>query len=263
MSAGTLAHAVELRTIASPTLWAVTVAALLLLLLVDLLITRRPHEESMRASVGWSVFYLLLPVLFGFYLWAGHGGGAAVEFFTGFVVEKSLSVDNLFVFMLLLAAFAVPPALARQVLLYGIVGALVLRVVFIWLGAAALQSGTWAFLLFGGILIVTAGKIIKGVLSGGEQEVDISSMRTVRLVRRFVPVTEDYRGSRLVVRDRGRSRSPRWRWPPSPSWPRTSSSPWTRCPPCTGSRRIRSSSSPPTPSRCWGCGRCTSSSRAC
>jgi TerC family integral membrane protein len=204
MSAGTFSHAVELRTIASPALWAVTVAVLLLLLVVDLLITRRPREESMRASAGWSVFYLLLPVLFGCYLWAGHGGGVAVEFFTGFVVEKSLSVDNLFVFMLLLAAFAVPSALARQVLLYGIVGALVLRVVFIWLGAAALQSGTWAFLLFGGILIVTAGKIIKDVLRGGEQQVDISSMRTVRLVRRFVPVTDDYRGSRLAVREGGR-----------------------------------------------------------
>ncbi|NJP97004.1 TerC/Alx family metal homeostasis membrane protein [Nonomuraea sp. FMUSA5-5] len=205
MSAGTILHAAEpLRTIASPTLWAVTVAALLLLLLIDLLITRRPREESMRASVAWSVFYLLLPVLFGLYLWAGHGGGAAVEFYTGFVVEKSLSVDNLFVFMLLLAAFAVPSALARQVLLYGIVGALVLRVIFIWLGAAALQSGTWAFLLFGAILIVTAGKIIKDVLRGDEQEVDISSMRSVRFVRRFVPVTEDYRGSRLVVREHGR-----------------------------------------------------------
>ncbi|MEV4470828.1 TerC/Alx family metal homeostasis membrane protein [Nonomuraea sp. NPDC049504] len=204
MSAGLFSHVVELRTIASPALWSITVAALVLLLALDLLLTRRPREESVRAAAGWSVFYLLLPVLFGFYLWAGHGGGVAVEFFTGFVVEKSLSVDNLFVFMLLLAAFAVPSALARQVLLYGIVGALVLRAIFIGLGAAALQSGTWAFLLFGGILILTAGKIVKDVMAGEQQEVDISSMRTVRLVRRFVPVTEGYRGSRLVVREKGR-----------------------------------------------------------
>src|SRR5690606_28754881 len=94
--------------------------------------------------------------------------------------------------------------LARRVLLYGIVGALVLRAVFIALGAAVLQSGTWAFLLFGGILILTAGKIVKDVLSGEQPEVDVSSMRTVRLVRRFVPVTADYRGSRLVVRENGR-----------------------------------------------------------
>lgn len=132
------------------------------------------------------------------------GTGVAVEFFTGYVVEKSLSVDNLFVFMLLLAAFAVPTALAQRVLLYGIIGALVLRAIFIALGAAVLQSGTWAFLLFGGILIVTAGKILKDALSGEEQKVDISSMRTIRLLRRFIPVTEDYRGSHLVVREGGR-----------------------------------------------------------
>ncbi|MEU8321976.1 TerC/Alx family metal homeostasis membrane protein [Nonomuraea sp. NPDC048881] len=204
MPPGTLQAAPALTTIATPTLWLVAIAGLVLLLALDLLLTRRPHEVRMREAAGWSVFYLVLPVIFGFYLWADHGGGVAVEFFTGFVVEKSLSVDNLFVFMLLLAAFAVPPALARQVLLYGIVGALVLRGVFIWLGAAALQSGTWAFLLFGAILIVTAGKILKDVLGGHEQQVDISSMRSVRLVRRFVPVTDDYRGSRLAVREGGR-----------------------------------------------------------
>ncbi|MEU1726094.1 TerC/Alx family metal homeostasis membrane protein [Nonomuraea sp. NPDC005692] len=204
MPPGTLPAAPALTTIATPTLWLVAIAGLVLLLALDLFLTRRPHEVRMREAAGWSVFYLVLPVIFGFYLWADHGGGVAVEFFTGFVVEKSLSVDNLFVFMLLLAAFAVPPALARQVLLYGIVGALVLRGIFIWLGAAALQSGTWAFLLFGAILIVTAGKILKDVLGGHEQQVDISSMRSVRLVRRFVPVTDDYRGSRLAVREGGR-----------------------------------------------------------
>src|SRR5689334_15675407 len=94
-------------SIASFTLWAVTVAALLVLLVVDIVLTRRPHEVRMREAIGWSVFYLVLPVLFGFYLWAEFDGGVAVEFFTGYVVEKSLSVDNLFVFMLLLAAFAV------------------------------------------------------------------------------------------------------------------------------------------------------------
>ncbi|NUT42817.1 MAG: TerC/Alx family metal homeostasis membrane protein [Thermoactinospora sp.] len=193
-----------LTTIATPTLWLIAIAVLVLLLALDLVLTRRPHEVGMREAAGWSVFYLVLPVIFGGYLWAVHGGGVAAEFFTGFVVEKSLSVDNLFVFMLLLTAFAVPAALARQVLLYGIVGALVLRAIFIWLGAAALQSGTWAFLLFGGILIVTAGKILKDVLGGHEQQVDISSMRSVRLVRRFVPVTDDYRGSRLTVREGGR-----------------------------------------------------------
>ncbi|GAA0837897.1 TerC/Alx family metal homeostasis membrane protein [Streptosporangium amethystogenes subsp. fukuiense] len=196
--------AASLETIGSPQLWTITVAALLLLLAVDFILTRRPHEVRMREAVGWSVFYLALPLIFGVYLWGVFGSGVAVEFFTGYVVEKSLSVDNLFVFMLLLSAFAVPVALAQRVLLYGIIGALVLRAIFIALGAAVLQSGTWAFLLFGGILIVTAVKIMKDALSGTEQQVDISSMRTVRLLRRFMPVTDDYRGSHLVVREGGR-----------------------------------------------------------
>ncbi|MFG3437260.1 TerC/Alx family metal homeostasis membrane protein [Nonomuraea sp. NPDC047897] len=204
MSLGTVLAASGPDSIASAGLWSVTVAALLLLLAIDIVLTRRPHEVHMREAVAWSVFYLVLPVGFGAYLWGAFGGTAAVEFFTGYVVEKSLSVDNLFVFMLLLAAFAVPAELAQRVLLYGIIGALVLRVVFIALGAAALQSGTWAFLLFGAVLIVTAGKVLREAVKGGEQEVDIDSMRSVRLLRRFVPVTPDYRGFRLVVREGGR-----------------------------------------------------------
>ncbi|MEU7988251.1 TerC/Alx family metal homeostasis membrane protein [Streptosporangium canum] len=194
----------DIETIGSPKLWTITVAGLLLLLAVDFVLTRRPHDVRMREAVGWSIFYLALPLIFGAYLWGAFGSGVSVEFFTGYVVEKSLSVDNLFVFMLLLSAFAVPAALAQRVLLYGIIGALVLRAIFIALGAAVLQSGTWAFLLFGGILILTAGKILKDALSGEEQKVDISSMRTIRLLRRFIPVTEDYRGSSLVVREGGR-----------------------------------------------------------
>ncbi|SDI19015.1 integral membrane protein, TerC family [Sinosporangium album] len=194
----------ELSTIGSPTLWAITVAGLALLLIMDFLLTRRPHEVRMREAVAWSIFYLALPIAFGLYVWLSFGSGVAVEFFTGYVVEKSLSVDNLFVFMLLLSAFAVPAAYVQRVLLYGIVGALVLRGIFIALGAAVLQSGTWAFLLFGAILILTAGKVFKEALGGQQHQVDISGMRTVRLLRRLMPVTNDYRGAHLVVRENGR-----------------------------------------------------------
>jgi TerC family integral membrane protein len=204
MSVGTFLAAPAQGSIGSVQLWSIAVAVLVALLALDLVLTRRPHEVHMREAVAWSVFYLVLPVAFGAYLWGAFGTTAAVEFFTGYVVEKSLSVDNLFVFMLLLTAFAVPSELAQRVLLYGIIGALVLRVVFIALGAAALQSGTWAFLLFGAILVVTAGKVFKEALRDGEQEVDIDAMRSVRLLRRFVPVTADYRGFRLVVREHGR-----------------------------------------------------------
>jgi TerC family integral membrane protein len=191
-------------SVATVTLWSVTVAGLLLLLAIDIVLTRRPHEVHLREAVTWSVFYLVLPVAFGAYLWGTFGTTVAVEFYTGYVVEKSLSVDNLFVFMLLLAAFAVPAELTQRVLLYGIVGALVLRAIFIALGAAALQSGTWVFLLFGAVLLATAGKVLKEARQGEAHAVDIDSMRSVRLLRRFVPVTGGYRGFRLVVREGGR-----------------------------------------------------------
>ncbi|MEU8077910.1 TerC family protein [Catellatospora citrea] len=201
--------AASLTTIGTPWLWAVTIGVLLGLLALDFVITRRPHAVSMREAIGWTVFYLALPIAFGFFVWSRFGGTPAVEFFTGYVVEKSLSVDNLFVFMLLLAAFAVPAQLAQRVLLYGIVGALVLRAVFIAAGAAVLQTGTWAFVLFGAVLLVTAVKVLRDALRGGQHAIDIDQMRSVRLLRRFMPVTQEYHGSRLtVLRDGVRTLTP-------------------------------------------------------
>ncbi|WP_340685526.1 TerC/Alx family metal homeostasis membrane protein [Amycolatopsis coloradensis] len=194
----------SVATVGSPGLWAISIAVLVALLVVDFVVTRRPHEVSMREAVGWSVFYIALPVVFGLWLWLEFGSGQALEFMTGFVVEKSLSVDNLFVFMLLLAAFAVPAAVQQRVLLYGIVGALVLRGVFIAAGAAMLSAGTWAFLVFGVILFVSAVKILREAMSGGKDELDLSQLRSVRLLRRLMPVTDDYHGTRLTVREHGR-----------------------------------------------------------
>ncbi|MFE5566854.1 TerC/Alx family metal homeostasis membrane protein [Amycolatopsis japonica] len=194
----------SVATVGSPALWAISIAVLLALLVADFAVTRRPHEVSMREAAGWSAFYLALPVVFGLCLWLEFGGGQALEFMTGFVVEKSLSVDNLFVFMLLLAAFAVPSEVQQRVLLYGIVGALVLRGVFIAAGAAMLSAGTWAFLVFGVILFASAVKILREAMSGGQSEMDLSQLRSVRLLRKLMPVTDDYRGTRLTVREHGR-----------------------------------------------------------
>ncbi|MBB5918444.1 TerC family integral membrane protein [Nocardia transvalensis] len=196
--------AASISTIGSPWLWAATIGGVLLLLGLDFLVTRKPHEVSMREAIGWSVFYIALPIVFGLVLWAGYGGAPATEFFTGYLLEKSLSVDNLFIFMLLLSAFAVPAALAQRVLLFGIVGALVLRGIFIALGAAALASLDWAFLLFGAILLVTAAKLLVDAVRGQEQEVDIASMRSVRLMRKLMPVTDDYHGTSMTVREAGK-----------------------------------------------------------
>ncbi|TDB71632.1 TerC/Alx family metal homeostasis membrane protein [Micromonospora sp. KC721] len=196
--------AADLQSVGTPTLWAVTIVGVLALLVLDFLVTRRPHEVSIREALGWSAFYIALPLAFGGWLWARHGSKQGVEYLTGYLVEKSLSVDNLFVFMLLLAAFAVPAVLAQRVLLYGIAGALVLRAVFIALGAAALQTLDFAFLLFALILLATAVKLLRDAVSGHEQEVDINRMRSVRLLRRFMPVVDEYHGPKMVIRHDGR-----------------------------------------------------------
>ncbi|MFU8852468.1 TerC/Alx family metal homeostasis membrane protein [Micromonospora sp. SL1-18] len=196
--------AAALSTVGTPTLWATTIAGVLALLALDFLVTRRPHEVSLREALAWSAFYIALPLAFGAWVWSRYGSELGVQYLTGYLVEKSLSVDNLFVFMLLLAAFAVPAVLAQRVLLYGIAGALVLRAVFIAVGAAALQTLDFAFLLFAVVLIATAAKLLRDALSGHEQEVDVNTMRSVRLLRRVMPVVDEYHGTRMTIREQGR-----------------------------------------------------------
>lgn len=190
-------------TIATPTLWAVTIGGVLALLALDFLITRRPHEVSMREAVGWSVFYIALPLAFGVWVWQAHGGQTGLQYYTGYLVEKSLSVDNLFIFILIIGSFAVPRQLQQRVLLFGIAGALVLRGIFIALGAQLLSSFDWMFLVFGAVLVVTAVKVLRDTISG-EHSVDVQDLRVVRLARRFWPVTDDYRGTAFTVRENGR-----------------------------------------------------------
>ncbi|GGL37434.1 TerC/Alx family metal homeostasis membrane protein [Phycicoccus endophyticus] len=192
------------ESVGTPLLWAVTLGAVLALFALDFVLTRRPHEVSMAEAVGWSVFYIALPLAFGVHVWLLHGGERGLEYYTGYLVEKSLSVDNLFVFMLLLAAFAVPEELKQRVLLIGVAGALVLRGVFIAVGAQLVASFSWTFLVFGLVLLATAVKVLRDALSPHEAEVDVGSLRTVRLLRRVFPVVEDYRGPRLSVREGGR-----------------------------------------------------------
>jgi tellurite resistance protein TerC len=188
-----------MSSIASPTLWFITIGVVLALLVVDFIATRRPHEVSMREAIAWSAFYVALPLAFGLYVWSAHGGDRGLEYYTGYLVEKTLSVDNLFVFMLLLAAFAVPEVLKQRVLLYGIVGALVLRGIFIALGAAALSRFDWVFLVFGAILVLTGIKLLRDAISGHDHEVDVAELRVVKVMRRFMPVSDDYEGTRFTV----------------------------------------------------------------
>ncbi len=192
------------HSVASPTLWALTIAGVLFFFAVDFVLTRRPHAVRFREALGWTAFYLALPVIFGVFVWQRFGTGTAVDYFTGYLLEKSLSVDNLFVFMLLIAAFAVPAVLTQRVLLYGIAGALVLRGIFIAIGAAAVQAVDWTFIIFGAILLFTAVKIMKDTITGADHEVDVSSLRSVRLARRLMPVTEGYQGPQIFAKVGGR-----------------------------------------------------------
>ena len=190
--------------IGSPELWAISIAAVLVLFGLDFVITRKPHEVSMKEALAWSAFYIALPLAFGVWIWQAFGSQRGLEFYAGYLVEKSLSVDNLFVFMLLLASFAVPRELQQRVLLIGVAGALVLRGVFIALGAAMLANFSWTFLLFGAILLATAVKVLRDTLNPAEHEIHPNDLRIVKLVRRFWPVTDGYRGRRMTVVEAGR-----------------------------------------------------------
>lgn len=182
--------------------WAATLLILAAIMVADLLVIgRRPHEPSLRESGAWAVFYIALAGVFGLWVLAGYGPVYAGEFYTGFVIEKSLSADNLFVFMLILSRFAVPRRYQQKVLMIGIFLALVMRAVFIAVGAVLVSQFIWVFYLFGAFLIYTAVKLMR------QREEDPEQFREnvlVRWSRRILPMSEDYHGARLTVAERGR-----------------------------------------------------------
>ncbi|MGF1648521.1 MAG: TerC family protein [Kineosporiaceae bacterium] len=192
-----------LETIGTPWLWTATIGAVVALLALDFALTRRPHAVSLREAALWSAFYIALPLAFGVFVLSRYGTTTGVEYYTGYLVEKSLSVDNLFVFILLLTSFAVPRELQQRALLFGIIGALVLRSIFIAVGAAAIQQLSFAFLVFGLVLAVTGVQLLREALSGHEKEVDVDNMRTVRFLRRFAPIAGRYHGTSLLIRENG------------------------------------------------------------
>ena len=181
--------------------WAATVGFIVALLVVDLAITgRRPHAVGFREAVSWSVFYIAVAILFGvvFGLIAGWNWGA--EYFAGYIVEKSLSVDNLFVFVIIMSTFAVPDEHQQRVLTFGIIAALILRAIFIALGAALLSLFSFMFLLFGLLLIATAIQLFRH----RDEDPDVEDNGLVRLSRRLLPFSDEYDGGRLVTRVGGR-----------------------------------------------------------
>ena len=180
-------------------LWAVSVAGLLLVIAVDLaIVDHRPHEITTSEAARWVVFYVLCAVLFGAGLWLFAGQHHAVQFFTGYITEYSLSVDNLFVFMVLMASFKVPAIHQHRVLLVGILLALMLRSVFIAIGAALVSRFVWVFFLFGGVLAWTAISMLRG--SGKGELAEYEENRITRLARKIYPVTEEFHGRKAFVK---------------------------------------------------------------
>jgi TerC family integral membrane protein len=194
----------EIHSIAGPAMWWITIAAVLALVVMDFIITHKPHEVKFKEAVRWSIFYIALPVAFGGWLWLQYGHDVGVKYYTGYVVEKSLSVDNLFVFILILSAFAVPKVLQQRVLLIGVVGALALRGVFIWLGAAMISRFDWTFLFFGAVLLVTAVKVLRDAFKQEDAEIEPNDIMIVRILRKFWPVTGEYNGTKMTVQQGAR-----------------------------------------------------------
>jgi len=180
-----------------PAVWLGFSALVVGLLILDLgVLNRKSHVLSFREALGWSAGLVTLALLFGVFLWAREGPRTALEYYTGYVIELSLSVDNLFVFLLIFQYFAVPAELQPRILKWGILGALVMRAIMIGLGALLLQRFTWIIYLFGGILILTGIRMFRG--SGDRIEPERNPL--VRLTRRFVPMMDAYNGQRFIVR---------------------------------------------------------------
>src|SRR4051794_37313923 len=182
--------------------WALTVGLILAMLVFDLVgHVRTPHAPTLREAALWSAGYVGIAVVFGLLvLWfagAEYGG----EYFAGYITEKSLSVDNLFVFVLIMSSFAVPRELQQKVLLYGISFALLLRTLFIFIGAAAIEQFSWVFYLFGAFLVWTA---IAQARSSGHDDGDYEENAILRLTRKILPTTEEYHSDRLTTRIGGK-----------------------------------------------------------
>ncbi|MFE7777306.1 TerC/Alx family metal homeostasis membrane protein [Streptomyces sp. NPDC057445] len=184
-------------------MWVLTILGLSALIAVDFLIGRKPHDVSIKEAGIWTVVWIVLAGLFGLGLLVFGESQASGEFFAGFITEKSLSVDNLFVFVLIMAKFAVPSHLQQRVLLVGVLIALVLRAIFIAAGAAIIASFSWVFYIFGAFLIYTAWKLIQEARSD-EEEDDFEENRLLKSVERKFGVADRYYDTKLFVRVNGK-----------------------------------------------------------
>jgi len=185
----------------SLTVWIATLVVLLGVISFDfILVTRSPHEPSLRESSMWVSFYVSLAVVFGIGLSLVAGGRESGEFFAGWLTEYSLSVDNLFVFIIIMGKFAVPRQYQQKVLLIGVALALVMRGIFIAIGAEAISRFDWIFYIFGAFLIYTAWKLLRS----GDEDEEFKENAALRAVKRVLPATSEYQGASLTTKIDGR-----------------------------------------------------------
>lgn len=187
----------------STTVWIVTIVAIAGLLLFDYVFhVRKAHEPQLKEAAIWSAIYVGLALLFGLYVLLEWGGRYAGEYYAGYITEKALSVDNLFVFLIIMASFKVPREDQQKVLLFGITFALIARTALIFVGAAAINTWAWVFYIFGLILLLTAGSLIKGELADAKH--DEADNVVVRLAKRFIHTTDHYDGDKLFTMHNGK-----------------------------------------------------------
>ncbi|MTE18552.1 TerC/Alx family metal homeostasis membrane protein [Streptomyces sp. TRM43335] len=186
--------------------WVLTVVGLCALIAVDFFIGRKPHEVSIKEAGIWTVVWVVLAILFCGGLYVAAGGRPAGEFAAGYITEKSLSVDNLFVFVLIMAKFAVPTIYQQRVLMIGVLIALVMRAVFIAAGAALISAFSWIFFVFGGFLIWTAWKLVREARAEeqGHEDEAYEENRLLKTVERRFPSTSEYHGTKLFVIENGK-----------------------------------------------------------
>jgi tellurite resistance protein TerC len=186
-------------------IWLATVGGLLVLLAIDLyIVDHKPHEVGIGESARWVIFYVACAVLFGIGIWMFSSGTHAGEYFAGYITEYSLSVDNLFIFLVIMSAFKVPVIHQHKVLLVGILLALVLRGIFIAVGAAAISQFSWVFYVFGAFLIYTAIKLSGSNLGGDPEEEGYEENRVTKWSRKLFPVTDDYHDGEVFTKIDGK-----------------------------------------------------------
>lgn len=182
-------------------LWAVTLLGITGLIVLDFVtVSRKPHEVMFKEAMLWSIFYIGIAIAFGIAMWVWQGSDMGTQYFAAYLVEKSLSVDNLFVFIIILTQFAVPIELHQRVLLVGVVLALIMRAIFIAIGAAALAAFAFTFVIFGAILIWTGIQLARHRNEDPEPKDNV----VVRVVRKRYLVSDHYDGTKLFTRIDGR-----------------------------------------------------------